>query len=142
MDKLTRKQKKAITALLTTTTIAEAAQQAGVKEATLHLWLKIPEFVNEYRQARREAYNLAMGRLMMNTVTAVKTLNEIMSGQDSTPASRVSAATNTINISMKFSELDDLTKRVEKLEAKTLPEAGESTQGSAYADLSEREKDN
>jgi hypothetical protein len=73
-QKLTRKQEAVIAALLTEPTHAAAAAKAGVSEATLHRWLRLPAFQGAYRQARRELVEGAVGRLQAATGQAVDTL--------------------------------------------------------------------
>jgi hypothetical protein len=59
-EKLSRKREKAIAALLTEPTIAQAAKAAGIGEKTLRRWLKSPEFSLAYDAARRELIDVAM----------------------------------------------------------------------------------
>jgi hypothetical protein len=73
-QKLTRKQEALIGALLTESTHADAAQKAGVSEATLHRWLNLPVFQVAYRQARRELVEAAIGRIQNAAGQAVDTL--------------------------------------------------------------------
>ena len=72
--KLGRKQEALIAALLTEPTHAAAATKAGVSEATLQRWLRLPEFQAAYRQSRRELVEGAVGRLQAATGQAVDTL--------------------------------------------------------------------
>src|SRR6516225_2109744 len=73
-QKLTRTQEAVIAALLTEPTHAAAAAQAGVSEATLHRWLRLPEFRDAYRRARRDLVEGAVGRLQAAAGQAVDTL--------------------------------------------------------------------
>jgi hypothetical protein len=73
-QKLTGKQEALIAALLTEPTHAAAATKAGVSEATLHRWLRLPEFQAAYRQARRELVEGAVARIQAATGQAVDTL--------------------------------------------------------------------
>jgi hypothetical protein len=73
-QKLTGKQEALIAALLTEPTHAAAASKAGVSEATLHRWLRLPEFQAAYRQARRELVEAAVGRIQAATGSAVDAL--------------------------------------------------------------------
>jgi hypothetical protein len=73
-QKLSRKQEVLIAALLTEPTHAAAAAKAGVSEATLQRWLRLPAFQAAYRQARRELVEAAVGRLQAATGQAVDTL--------------------------------------------------------------------
>jgi hypothetical protein len=73
-QKLTRKQEALIAALLTEPTHSAAATEAGVSEATLHRWLRLPAFRTAYRRARRELVEGAVGRIQAATGQAVDTL--------------------------------------------------------------------
>jgi hypothetical protein len=79
-QKLTRKQEGLIAALLSEPTHAAAAAKAGVSEATLHRWLRLPEFSKAYRQARRRLVEGALGRIQAGTGQAVDTLLAVAKG--------------------------------------------------------------
>jgi transposase-like protein len=51
--KYSRKKEAAIAALLEQRNVQEAARAAGISKQTLYRWLKMPEFVEEYRRACR-----------------------------------------------------------------------------------------
>jgi hypothetical protein len=76
-QKLSRKEEVLIAALLTEPTHAAAAAKAGVSEATLQRWLRMPVFQTAYRQARREVVEAAVGRIQAATGEAVNTLVSI-----------------------------------------------------------------
>lgn len=90
-QKLTRKQEALIAALLCEPTHATAGAKAGVSEATLHRWLRLPEFQAAYRQARRELVEGAIGRIQAATGQAVDTLLAVATG-GAKDADRVRAA--------------------------------------------------
>jgi hypothetical protein len=73
-QKLTANQEALVAALLTEPTYAAAATKAGVSEATLYRWLKLPDFRTAYRRARRELVEGAVGRIQAATGQAVDTL--------------------------------------------------------------------
>jgi hypothetical protein len=58
-EKLSRNKEKAISALLNHATIQEAALATEVGESTLRRWLKEPDFLAEYRAARRQVFQHA-----------------------------------------------------------------------------------
>ena len=83
---------------------------------TLLRWLKLPEFQNAYRQARREAFGQAVARLQQGTAAAATTLLKIMIDA-STPASvRVRAADSIFNHAAKAIEIEDIEARLSELE--------------------------
>jgi len=76
-EKLSRRQEAAIAALLTEPTLAAAAKSAGIGEATLRRWLRLPAFLAAYRKARRELVESAVGRVQAATGQAVDSLLEV-----------------------------------------------------------------
>ena len=56
-SKFNRKMDAAIAALLTQRNMEEAAKTAGLGVNTLVRWMKVPEFLAAYREARRAAYS-------------------------------------------------------------------------------------
>src|SRR5262245_29807917 len=76
-EKLSRQQEAAIAALLTEPTLADAATAAGVGEATLRRWLRLPAFRAAYRRARRELVEEAVGRVQAATGQAVDALLQV-----------------------------------------------------------------
>jgi hypothetical protein len=114
-SKIGRKQEDAIAALLTQRNV-EDARAAGIGVRTLLRWLKLPQFQNAYRQARREAFGQAVSRLQQGTSAAATTLLKIMI-DPSVPASvRVRAADSVFNHAAKAIEIEDIKARVEALE--------------------------
>ena len=81
-DNLSHKQEKAIAALLSEATVTSAAEKPGVSEVTLYRWLKLPDFVAAYREARREVVEKAMrsrlAKLEHATRTAARGISQIL----------------------------------------------------------------
>ncbi|HBQ26326.1 MAG TPA: hypothetical protein DD791_08030 [Syntrophomonas sp.] len=115
-EKQSRKRELLICALLTEPTVQEAAAKVKIGTTTAFRWLQEPDFQREYQEARKQAVSQAIAQLQQATTHAVATLVEIMSDQEATPASRVSAAKTVLEMSMKAIELDDLANRIERLE--------------------------
>jgi hypothetical protein len=115
-DKLTAKQHKAISALLSEPTIRKAAEQAGIPERTIYLWLKNGEFDTAYRAARRESVQQATARLQFASSAAVSVLCQLMAKDTVHASIRLSAAKTILELSIKTLELDDLAARLEALE--------------------------
>lgn len=103
-------------AMLTAPTMKQAADQAGIGETTLFRWLKISEFEQAYRQARRQALDQSISRLQQAASHAVSTLQDVMGDETAPHSSKVSAARAILDISFKAFELDDLGARIETLE--------------------------
>lgn len=114
MKALTRKQESAIASLLSTTTIKEAAAQAGIGEVTLWRWLQEQEFAAAYRAARRQVVERAISELQSATGEAVEALKRNLACEN--PAVEIRAARIIIEQAIKGVELVDLQERVERLE--------------------------
>ncbi len=121
--KLPHKQEMLIAALLTEPTHAAAAVKAGVSEATLHRWLRHPEFQAAYRLARRGIVESAIGRLQQATGRAVEALERNLTCGHA--GSEIRAALGVLDQALKAVELIDLAGRIEELERRILnkPEA-------------------
>ena len=115
--KFARKQEEAIAALLTQRNIDEAAKAVGIAPNTLLKWMKLPEFLVAYREARRAAFSQAVARLQQGTSAAATTLLKTMI-DPATPASvKVRAAEAIFNHAAKAIEIEDIEARVSALES-------------------------
>ncbi len=115
---LSGKKTRALGALLSSKSVEEAAQQAGVSTPTLFRWLRKDErFLGEYRRAGSQLMEEALRRLQQLCKEAVQTLAEVMADREATAASRVTAARATLELTLKIEEHRSLVNRVERLEA-------------------------
>lgn len=112
-DRLSRIQARAIPALLSSRTIAEAATAAGVGEKTLRRWLASEPFASVYRQAARESAREAVSTLLAAQREAVQTLRECL--QAESPATRVRAARALLELGVRVG-VDDMDDRIRQLE--------------------------
>jgi len=113
---LGRKQEEAIAALLTQRNVEEAARSAGIGVRTLLRWLKLPEFQNAYRQARRETFSQSIARLQQGTSAAATTLLKVMIDPSAPASVRVRAADSVLNHASKAIEIEDIEARLSELE--------------------------
>lgn len=111
-----RKREQAILALLACSTIAEAAARAGVGARTLRTWRTQPEFMAEYRRAKRELVETATGKLRNAMTNAVDVLECVANDCDAPTAARVTAASRILELGFHAHEIEDLAARLEKLE--------------------------
>jgi hypothetical protein len=119
MTTLTRRQARAIEALCTQPTSADAARAANVGERTLRRWLaEDPSFQGAYREARTETMRQATARLQSVAGEAVTTLQELLKASDR-PDVRCRAALGILAAATKAEELENLAARVEALELAT-----------------------
>ena len=116
-EKLTAKQEKALAALLTEPTIQAAATKTGIGERTLHTWLSVPSFADAYRAARRNAVTQAVARLQNVSSAAVSVLLQIAGDKSANASTRLRAAIAIIELGYRGMEIDDISARLEALEA-------------------------
>jgi hypothetical protein len=112
--KRSSRQERAIAALLTCRTIAEAAAAVGIAERTLAGWLKVPAFASAYRAARRQVVELAVSRLQGVTGEAVDTLQGLLAAESESV--RLGAAKGILEFAQQAVAIGDLLERVEALE--------------------------
>jgi uncharacterized protein (UPF0147 family) len=92
MRPLSRKQSKAIIALLDHRTVGEAAEDVGVGQSTLFRWMQDEKFQRRFRDAKQQIVSQAISRLQKASGEAVETLREIMNDTNKPPNARVSCA--------------------------------------------------
>ena len=113
------KKEAAILSLLSSRSIEEAAQVAGVDPRTLYRWMKEPAFDAEYRTAKRAAYSQALARLHQMASAAVSTIAKIMVDQNAPASIRLRAADSVLAHVETGIELQDVEARVAELERAT-----------------------
>ena len=111
----TPRKEKALTALLTCRTKAEAARLAGIAESTLREYMKDREFSERYRQACGDMLRDAAQQARQGISPALETLREITEAQ-ANPQARIMAARSTLEYSLKLTERVDFLERLEALE--------------------------
>jgi hypothetical protein len=114
-NKLNAKQELAIGALLSERTQEAAAARAGVAEKSLRRWLADPACVAEYRAARRQVVEAAVGRLQRAASKAVGALTRnLPCGK---PNVEVRVAEVILGMALRGVELTDLAQQLDELKA-------------------------
>jgi hypothetical protein len=113
------KRDQYIVALLENPTLEKAAAAAGVSSVTLSRAMQQPEFMEAYREARREAFSQSVARLQHASNAAVGTLLRVMTDRGAPASSRVRAAEVVLQNALRGMELEDIEARVSKLEQAT-----------------------
>ena len=114
-SKFGRKKEAAIAALLTHKNYEEAAREVGIDIKTLKRWLRVREFIEEYRRARWEVVEQAYARAQQNTSAAVSVLLRLMVDPATPASSRARAALGIFDLSRQALDLD-IETRVAELE--------------------------
>jgi hypothetical protein len=115
-EKRTRKEEALIAALLTCPTVRQAAQAAGISEASANRYMKDPAFMEAYRQARKQALDRALAVLEQGMLQAVAVLRMLMTAPETPAATRVRAALGLLELGLRVSVLEDQEARLHALE--------------------------
>lgn len=107
---------KALSTLLCSKSIAEAAQNAGISERTIYNYLHDDEFLKEYRTRCEALLQEATGKAQKSMTAAVTVLQEIATDKKCPTAARVAAARSLIEYGFKSFEVMQLLPRIEELE--------------------------
>jgi len=110
------KRESLIIALLSSPDIQTAAAEAGISESTAWRWLRDDEFQNQYREAKKQALSVAIGKLQQATSAAVDTLRTVADDVAAPASSRVSAAKSILEMAFKATEIEDFEQRLSALE--------------------------
>ncbi len=110
------RQELALQAVLSHSTLKEAAAAAGVGDTTLWRYMNDPEFSRRLREARRGAAGHAAVRLQRGASEAVAVLRDLMTNEGAPPAARVMAARTVIDYPFRVAEMDDLRGQPGELE--------------------------
>jgi hypothetical protein len=110
------KRDKALAALLSSPSVALAAEKVGVGERTLYRWLaEDEEFKSAYAQARREAIAQAAAVLQNSATLAAVVLQMVAADRTANPAVRVTAAATILRYAFQVGE-NDTAERLAELE--------------------------
>ena len=116
-DNLTPRQRRFVGALLTARTIAEAAAAVGCSARTGERWARLPAVQSALRDAQGEALAQTARRAFAALSMALDVLQNIMADPGAPTGARVSAARCVLESASRIFALQDLTARVEALEA-------------------------
>jgi hypothetical protein len=94
--KFGRKTEDAIAALLTHRTVEEAARSLDIATKTLLRWMREPQFISQYLQARREAASHAIARLQQGMGAAAITMLKLMTDPNVPASVRLRAARSRV----------------------------------------------
>jgi hypothetical protein len=108
-------QEKALTALLASASISEAAKKCGLNEKTVRRYLVDPEFQTEFRAARRVVFEQNIIRLQSLHAGAVDALERNLNCEN--PSVEVRAAQIIVEATRRDFETLDVLHRLEALEA-------------------------
>lgn len=123
---MTVKQQKALAALISSPTRAEAAKRAGVGVTTLRRWLSEDDaFRAAYRAALAELLEDASKQSKQSLSMALDVLREIMHDGENAQT-RIQAARSTLEYALKLHEAAEVEARMDELEQR-ISKAEEAT---------------
>lgn len=115
-ENLTPKQQRAIQALLTTSDVSHAAQEARVSRETLYRWMKSDVFRLALRDGTQQALEGLSRSLVDLGAQAAKTLADALTNAETSTAIKIKAADLVLERLLQLCELVDLENRVSRLE--------------------------
>src|SRR2546421_3244724 len=107
-EKRTRKEEAFVAALLSQPTIAQAAQAAGIADATADRWLKDRAFQARYAEARRQALGEVLACVQQSMLGAVAVLRSKMLAGDSPAWLQVQCAKHLLDIGLRAVEIEQM----------------------------------
>ena len=113
---LSARQRKFVTAMLTSPTIGGAAEAAGVTERTAYRYLNDPAVKTALSSALDDALSQAAARATAAMGAALETLTRIHRDGAAPAGARVSAARAILDAGPRLREAMDLAARIERLE--------------------------
>ena len=113
-EQQSRKQDRAISALLTTRTLEEAALQCGINESTLRRWMKEPEFRATFTAASRQILESSIVELSVDAQAAVETLRRNL--HCGRPEAEIRVAQVILLQAMRGAEFFEFEQRLARLE--------------------------
>lgn len=111
-----KNREKAMAALLSSDTQAEAAKKTGIAERTLRSYLADPEFNAEYQRRKRQLVSDATRQIQSSYQAAINALRGIVESDISAESSKISAARALLEYGLKFTEFNEVMLKVEELE--------------------------
>ena len=117
---LTAKQRAAVRALVTSRTVREAEQAAGVSTSTMHRWRKQSAFSEAVREAERELYRDGLRLLLADQADNLKRIVKLRDEGDGDPVRLRAAATLERALARRFEglTLEEIEERIAALEAR------------------------
>ena len=112
----TNKDEIILNALLTSFTVKEAAETAGISEGTIYNYLKRPEFVQKYNEARGTIIAHATATLQAYSTKAVEEIIALIDDFSINEQTRLNACRTILEYCLKFTEVHDFAQRLQEIE--------------------------
>lgn len=103
---LTERQRRAVAALLSESSVDGAAQRAKVSRSTLYRWLDDDAFNAELQRERSRIFSQVLNQVASAMGDAMKLLKEQVNDEALDPGTRQRAATEVLRAGAKFKEFE------------------------------------
>ncbi len=113
---LSPSQERAVIALLSSSSLEEAAKSARVSVSSLRRWKQEPAFQVAYRTARFALLEGATAKLRGAACRAVEVLVACMNDQEAPHSVRIRAAQVVLEAAYKSAEIEDVVERLDAVE--------------------------
>lgn len=118
MDELKPKQQQAIAAILSSGSITEAANQAGLNERTIYRWMTQDDFRAALYSEEDRVIDIAIRRLLNLSDKAINTFEELLGKEAANDNVKLRAAQLVIDNLIRLRELQTIDARLSELEEK------------------------
>jgi len=119
-QELSRNAMRVLQAVLTSVTIAEAAEQAELSERSIYRYLADPGFQERLRQEQDAVLSRITGGLLSLSERALQALAQVLDDEASSPATRARTAGIILSHCQSMLELRELAQRLIYLEERVL----------------------
>lgn len=120
LDILSQKRTCALQAVLSSVTLKEAADKAGISRKTLYRYMhEDNEFKAALASEMGSLLSTAKDGLQKALLPATGALYRMVCGEDAPDANKISACRTVLDYALKLTEINDIINRLEALEAAT-----------------------
>ena len=110
---------RALSALVSSTSIRQAAQIAGVSERSIYTWLRTDsEFQAAYRDIRADSLQTIADAISEKSIEAVEVLSTVMMDENASAGTRIRAAQTILETNLRLMEILDFEQRLTAVEEK------------------------
>ena len=111
-----KNREKAMAALLSSDTQAEAAGKCGLSDRALRGYLADPAFNAEYQRRKRQLVSDATRQIQASYQSAIRALRGIVESDTSSAGEKISAARALLEYGLRFTDTNDIMTQLEDME--------------------------
>ena len=111
-----KNREKAMAALLSSDTQAEAAGKCGISARALRGYLAAPAFNAEYQRRKRQLVSDATRQIQASYQSAIRALRGIVESDTSSAGEKISAARALLEYGLRFTDTNDIMTQLEHME--------------------------